>query len=52
MTATTNAEEILPRWDLDALYPGPDSPEIREAMQAIQEDAAGVRDALAKAESP
>ncbi len=50
MTATTNASETLPRWDLDALFPGPDSPEIRAAMQSVQSDAAGLLEALASAE--
>ncbi|MDQ2653043.1 MAG: hypothetical protein M3Z20_08355, partial [Chloroflexota bacterium] len=49
MTATTTATETLPRWDLDALFPGPDSPEIRAAMQAVQSDAAGLLAALEEA---
>ncbi len=49
MTATTNATETLPRWDLDALFPGSDSPEIRAAMQAVQSDAAGLLAALEEA---
>ncbi len=30
-TTTANAEEALPRWDLDSIFPGPESPEFREA---------------------
>ena len=50
MTVTTNAEETLPRWELDALFPGPDAPELRAAIQAIQSDASSLKDALAVAE--
>ena len=31
-TATLDAAEALPRWDLDSIFPGPDSPEFREAV--------------------
>ena len=51
MTATTNAAEVLPRWDLDALFPAPDSPEIRAAMASVQSDAARLLETLAAAES-
>jgi oligoendopeptidase F len=30
-TATIDAAETLPRWDLDSIFPGPESPEFREA---------------------
>ena len=29
---TSTATETLPRWDLDSLFPGPDSPELRQAL--------------------
>jgi pepF/M3 family oligoendopeptidase len=51
MTVTTNAAETLPRWDLDVLFPGPDSPEIRAAMQTVQSDAAELLEALAAADT-
>jgi pepF/M3 family oligoendopeptidase len=35
MTVTMADEATtLPRWDLDSLFPGPESPELREAMSA------------------
>ena len=30
-TTTADMAEALPRWDLDSIFPGPDSPEFREA---------------------
>ena len=30
-TATLDAADTLPRWDLDSIFPGPDSPEFQEA---------------------
>ena len=30
-TATIDTAETLPRWDLDSIFPGPESPEFREA---------------------
>ena len=30
-TATFEAAELLPRWDLDSIFPGPESPEFRDA---------------------
>ena len=30
-TATGDAAETLPRWDLDSIFPGPESPEFRKA---------------------
>ena len=30
-TATLDAAETLPRWDLDSIFPGPNSPEFQEA---------------------
>ena len=50
MTATTKAAGTLPRWDLDVLFPGPDSSEIREAMQRVQSDAASLLEMLASSE--
>jgi oligoendopeptidase F len=50
MTATTNAAGTLPRWDLDALFPGPNSPELREAIEQVQADAASLLATLASAE--
>ena len=32
MTATHDPE-TLPRWDLDSIFPGPESPQFREALQ-------------------
>ncbi len=34
-TATIDAAETLPRWDLDSIFPGPESPEFREALAGI-----------------
>jgi hypothetical protein len=31
-TATIDAAETLPRWDLESIFPGPESPEFREAV--------------------
>jgi len=31
-TTTIDASEALPRWDLDSIFPGPESPEFREAV--------------------
>jgi oligoendopeptidase F len=50
MTATTNAAGTLPRWDLDALFPGPNSPELRAAIEQVQADAASLLATLASAE--
>ena len=33
-TATVDAAETLPRWDLDSIFPGPQSPEFREAFDS------------------
>ena len=36
MTATTtDAAETLPRWDLDSLFPGPESPELRAQLDRV-----------------
>ena len=40
MTATTEAAPVLPRWDLDSIFPGPASPELRAAFDAIARDTA------------
>jgi oligoendopeptidase F len=32
---TTDARETLPRWDLDSLFPGPESPELLAAMERV-----------------
>jgi len=34
ITATVDAGETLPRWDLDSIFPGPDSAEFREAVDS------------------
>ena len=34
MTTTTVDAETLPRWDLDSIFPGPDSAEFREAVDS------------------
>jgi pepF/M3 family oligoendopeptidase len=33
-TTTVDAAETLPRWDLDSIFPGPESPEFREAADS------------------
>ena len=40
-TATIDTAETLPRWDLDSIFPGPESPEFLAAIEGI---AAGARD--------
>ena len=50
MTATGTAAGTPPRWDLDVLFPGPDSPEIRSAMQSVKSGAAELLEMLALAE--
>ena len=50
MTATRTAAGTPPRWDLDVLFPGPDSPEIRSAMQSVKSGAAELLEMLALAE--
>lgn len=40
MTITGRPVEALPRWDLDILFPGPASPELRSALQGIANDIA------------
>ena len=44
-TTTLDASETLPRWDLDSIFPGPESPELRAAMEGVSRDAADL-DAL------
>lgn len=34
--------DALPRWDLDSLFPGPDSPELRQALQDAERHIAGL----------
>ena len=34
-TTTGDAAETLPRWDLDSIFPGPESPEFRAALDGI-----------------
>jgi pepF/M3 family oligoendopeptidase len=36
------AADTLPRWDLDGIFPGPDSPEYRDAVAAIARESAGL----------
>jgi oligoendopeptidase F len=35
MAATIDAAETLPRWNLDSVFPGPESPEFRAALDNI-----------------
>ncbi|MBA2596089.1 MAG: oligoendopeptidase F [Chloroflexia bacterium] len=35
MTTPPDDSEILPRWDLDTVFPGPDSPEFLAAVDAV-----------------
>jgi pepF/M3 family oligoendopeptidase len=34
-TTATHDPETLPRWDLDSIFPGPESPQFREALQEV-----------------
>ncbi|MCA9880087.1 MAG: hypothetical protein KC442_19970, partial [Thermomicrobiales bacterium] len=43
MTLPTSEAETLPRWNLDVLYPGPDSPELHAAMHEVQARAETLR---------
>jgi pepF/M3 family oligoendopeptidase len=38
MTATIDSLDALPRWDLDSIFPGPQSPELRAALDGIARD--------------
>jgi pepF/M3 family oligoendopeptidase len=40
MTTTIDAAEVLPRWDLESIFPGPESPELRAALDGITRDTA------------
>lgn len=42
MTQTTERTEALSRWDLDALFPGPASPELQAAIHAAERDIAAL----------
>src|SRR5215217_5829392 len=33
-TTTMDMAETLPRWDLDSIFPGPESPQFREAADS------------------
>jgi oligoendopeptidase F len=35
-TTTVDAAETLPRWDLDSIFPGPESPEFRAATEGAE----------------
>ncbi|MFN8664260.1 MAG: M3 family metallopeptidase [Thermomicrobiales bacterium] len=50
MTTTSNASGTLPRWDLDVLFPAPDSPEIQAAMQSVRAEADALLQNLEQAE--
>ncbi|MFT4037925.1 MAG: M3 family metallopeptidase [Thermomicrobiales bacterium] len=51
MPSDTGAAAAPPRWDLDILFPGPDSPEIRTAMAEVQAQAGAVAALLDAAEA-
>lgn len=35
MTTTAETSDLLPRWDLESIFPGPDSPQFRAALEAV-----------------
>lgn len=49
MRLATGEAETLPRWNLDVLFPGPDAPELRAAMDEVQARAATLRHDLDEA---
>ena len=40
MTAAIDAVDALPRWDLDSIFPGPESPELRAALVSVESETA------------
>ncbi|MFN8591692.1 MAG: M3 family metallopeptidase [Thermomicrobiales bacterium] len=42
MTAAIDSTSELPRWDLDSIFPGPESPQFRAALRGIAEDIAAL----------
>jgi oligoendopeptidase F len=40
LMAMSEASEALPCWDLDSLFPGPESPELRAAIEGVTKDTA------------
>ena len=42
MTTTIDGADVLPRWDLESIFPGPESPELRAALDGIARDTASL----------